>query len=317
MRSLIIGLGRRGGDCASHLTFPSTDQARVLWADTDTDDLGRRAKGSHLRLGTAIDDEKFARNDPSFSYKATMSDRSAIEEALDDVEIVILLSGLGGGTGAGGAKAIAEIARDAGKTPIACVTRPLGIEGEKRVTRARRGSRELARRVELTVSFHQDQLLPLVEHGTRVREVVGIADELIAKCVEGLVAHISEATDLGGVEALIGEAEEAIFGFGVSETGVLEATSFVPHSPFLQNVSLGTTTSLVVTIRSREVLGDDDVAEAIAALRSHTSAEADIAILRIVDSELENAVQVGALLVGTYGDPATKLEGYFIPGASG
>ena len=57
--------------------------------------------------------------------------------------MVFVTTGLGGGTGTGGAPVIASLASELGALTIAVVTKPFKFEGAKRAAQAERGLAEL------------------------------------------------------------------------------------------------------------------------------------------------------------------------------
>jgi cell division protein FtsZ len=58
-----------------------------------------------------------------------MEDREQILQALEGADMVFITTGLGGGTGTGGAPIIAQIARESGALVVAVVTKPFAFEG--------------------------------------------------------------------------------------------------------------------------------------------------------------------------------------------
>lgn len=319
MKSLFIGVGRRGGDTASKLFTSTPAGVGLLYADTDTDDLELRPAEQRLRLGSAISDEDFVRNDPGFSYEATMMDREAVEARLSETDVLVLVSGLGGGTGAGGAKGLATIARDLGKPVIALITLPFSLEGQSRAHRGRRGLKELKKLADLVVTFHQDQLLPLVQKGTRVREAISTADEFVRNAARALLGQISAATSADELREDLGPFDEALYTYGVSDEprGAAQAARFAFHGPFIAGVPLSKTPAARLTIRSRAELPASAVEEATAALREKTSDGLELEVALEVEPELEDGLQLHLFLLGKFGEPQSKHGDFFVPGPYG
>lgn len=318
MRSIIIGVGRRGGDCAAALTGDQTGGAPVLFADTNPEDLARHPEPQRLRLGAHLSEEQVVRNDPSFAFEAAQADRPAIEAALGGAEVLLLVAGLGGGTGAGGSRALAQIAHERGLPVMALVTRPFSLEGELRLQRARAAARQLSSAVDQLVSFHQDQLLPLAEKGSRVHEMISIADEFVGHALAGLVDLVKQTSSADDLRPLLGAAD-GLASFGVSDTpgDLTEAAGFAAAGPFLQAVELSHTDRLLVSIRSREPLTADQLAEASTALRGATRENAKVTFVQKVVSDLDHEVHLTAIALGEFGVPHPRLEGFFVPGPTG
>ena len=318
MRTLVVGLGRRGGDVVAKLPLERLPDGEVLFADTDPEDLERRPEGvSRLRLGSQVPEEEVTRNDLAFAARAAEAERPALEERLVGTDLVVLVAGLGGGTGAGAGAAIAGMARDLGVPSIALVTRPFSLEGEDRVRRGLRGYRRSDEAADLTVPFAQDALLHLVSRVTRIRELMSVADEFVLVAIEGLHA-LTEHSGREGLQALVDTASTGAFAYGVSDEtrGLGEALEYALSCPFVDGLSLRKTSGLGVTILSRETMEEGEVGRALARLAATTSTDAGLLAAPIVRPELDHAVLVSLLLTGDLGEPATRQD-LWVPGPSG
>src|SRR5215510_3770973 len=111
----------------------------------------------------------------------------AAEEAAEQIatfctEPVLLVAGLGGGTGTGAAPVVARIATAQGCEVTAVVTWPFPFEGKRRVQQARRGLTALQAYVPRIIMVKLHELLP-VPPATRLRDVYEMADHKAALAV--------------------------------------------------------------------------------------------------------------------------------------
>jgi cell division protein FtsZ len=112
----------------------------------------------------------------------------AAEEAAEAIatlctEPVLLVAGLGGGTGTGTAPVVARIATAHGCEVTAVVTWPFpSFEGRRRVQQARRGLTALQAYVPRIVMVKLRELMPLPPQ-TRIRDVYEMADHKAASAV--------------------------------------------------------------------------------------------------------------------------------------
>ena len=65
---------------------------------------------------------------PEVGAKAAEVSRSAVSQLLEDVDLVFLTAGMGGGTGTGSAPIVADIAKEQGAIVVAMVTFPFLLE---------------------------------------------------------------------------------------------------------------------------------------------------------------------------------------------
>jgi cell division protein FtsZ len=111
----------------------------------------------------------------------------AAEEAAEAIatlctEPVLLVAGLGGGTGTGAAPVVARVATAQGCEVTAVVTWPLPFEGRRRAQQARRGLTALQAYVPRIVMVKLRKLEPLPP-ATRIRDVFEMADHKAASAV--------------------------------------------------------------------------------------------------------------------------------------
>lgn len=112
-----------------------------------------------------------------------------------ECEIVILVAGLGGGTGSGTIPVVAAIAREAGAFVIAVVTRPTAFEGLRRQRLAEQSELLLEKEVDSLVWVPTQHLLQAAEnswHGIAgpdrvyLEEVFQSIDNLVLQAVRSL-----------------------------------------------------------------------------------------------------------------------------------
>jgi cell division protein FtsZ len=109
----------------------------------------------------------------------------AAEEAAEVIatlctEPVLLVAGLGGGTGTGAAPVVARIAKAQGCEVTAVVMRPLPFERTRRAQQARRGLTVLKKYVPRIAVVKLGDLMPQPP-GTRIRDVFEMADRKAAR----------------------------------------------------------------------------------------------------------------------------------------
>src|SRR5262245_43881171 len=111
----------------------------------------------------------------------------AAEEAAEAIATlctapVLLVAGLGAGTGTGAAPVVARIATAQGCEVTAVVTLPLPFEGKRRLQQARRGLTALQAHVPRIAVVKLRELLP-VPPATRIIDVYKMADHKAASAV--------------------------------------------------------------------------------------------------------------------------------------
>ena len=136
MNVKIIGIGGCGRNILNRLIDIGFDPDMVVYMDTARE-VGPFKSDNFVQLGKSIFKGLGTGNDPNGGRVAAEMTEGEIVEAMKGADTVILLTGLAGGTGAGGIPFIASLALDyiEAKT-IAYVTLPAQIEGKGRRAKA-------------------------------------------------------------------------------------------------------------------------------------------------------------------------------------
>lgn len=85
-----------------------------------------------------------------------------IVDALFDIDIAVLIAGLGGGTGSTGIRFLASAAKVLSKPSISVVSLPFSVESLNRRKAAEEALSDLKKRTDLVISFTNDKLKKLV-----------------------------------------------------------------------------------------------------------------------------------------------------------
>jgi cell division protein FtsZ len=120
--------------------------------------------------------------------------REDISRAFSGASLIVLIAGLGGGTGSGATPVIAEIARGQNALVVAFVTLPFTFELRRRALQARDALAALNGEADFVVSLQNDALLDHVEPGTSMRGAFELFVTVFAAVYEALWAMRPGAT---------------------------------------------------------------------------------------------------------------------------
>ena len=155
----IVGCGGAGCNTLARAAECGMLLGTHVAANTDAQHLlGARAHRKVL-LGRMTTYGRGANADIALGERACEEVRALLEEVLEDADIVVVLSGLGGGTGTGASPVIADVARKTGAIALSLATLPFSIEGSTRLANAEVGRAMLARRSDVSVVMPNDRLL--------------------------------------------------------------------------------------------------------------------------------------------------------------
>ena len=164
---MIIAIGCAGGRIADKLGLP------FVAINTDWCELDRISASMKLRIGSG-----HGAGDPMTGKQA--AEKAAKEIAKLCTELVVLVAGLGRGTGTGATHVVARIARKQGCDVSVVVIWPFYFEGRERLQRAKRALSVL-KKYPLTTVF-LPELLPLPQ-GMRIQDAFRMSNERAVKAV--------------------------------------------------------------------------------------------------------------------------------------
>ena len=156
----VIGLGSGGSQAINRLIDAGLKGVEFIFADTDISLLHHSLAPVKIQIGANLTKGLGTGADPEIGRKAALEDTDKFIGVLEGSDMVIIVAGLGGGTGTGAAPIVASLANELGLLTAAVVTRPFSFEGDQRMQKAADGVSELADNVDTLIisdegnSFH-------------------------------------------------------------------------------------------------------------------------------------------------------------------
>src|SRR5205807_4223216 len=106
-RIKVIGIGGGGGNAVNRMIESGIEGIEFIVANTDLQALKRSRAPIKIQLGGRLTKGLGAGADPGVGREAALEDTDKIIEVLEGADMVFVTTGLGGGTGTGGAPIIA------------------------------------------------------------------------------------------------------------------------------------------------------------------------------------------------------------------
>jgi len=97
----IIGVGGAGSNALERIKIDSLDRLQLVCINTDSQALASSSVKDKLLIGMQVTRGLGAGGDPEIGREAADTDKEKIKELFQDVDLVFLLAGMGGGTGNG------------------------------------------------------------------------------------------------------------------------------------------------------------------------------------------------------------------------
>lgn len=217
---LVIGAGGAGNNCISRLTDMGVKGAGTVAINTDAKHLSISQAGDKLLVGRELTRGLGAGGYPDVGKRAAEESERELRKMLEGVDMVYLVTGLGGGTGTGSTPVIARIAKEMGAITIGCATMPFKIEGA-RMGKAEDGLYQLRQVCDTVMVIENDRLLRIAGD-LPLQQAFGVADNLISTIIKGVTETISQPSlvnlDYADVKTIMHSGGVAAVGFGESDT---------------------------------------------------------------------------------------------------
>lgn len=219
----ILGIGNAGTHLADQLSMSAGADCEVLAMNTDAQSLFASVTSRKSTLGAKATRGLGAGGDPEVGYEAAQESIEEIRFAVEGASTVILLAGLGGGTGSGAIPTAAAAAREAGAFVLAIVTMPFSFEGRRRDRQATEALEALTGQAHAVIRFDNDRMADLTSPLGGIGETFQASDALLTDCVTSFLEMLSGRgpipMNLGNLLTVLRDGSScALFGRGASQS---------------------------------------------------------------------------------------------------
>mgnify|MGYP003289125145 CR=1 FL=1 len=216
----IVGIGGAGANILQCFAGSSANNVRLYTLSLD-ERVGRSC-GSNVefvQLGGGLNHGLGSGGDPSVGSQAAYESRAEIEKMFEGARLLVLVAGLGGGTGSGAAPVLARMAREAGLFLVSVLVMPFAFEGKRRREQAEGALEEVARLSDIVFCFENDYMEELFRNRPGARAVFEEVDRMLARATASvpMLASSPGFINLGLDElavALENQDSRCIFGSG-------------------------------------------------------------------------------------------------------
>jgi cell division protein FtsZ len=300
----VIGVGGGGGNAINRMIAAKVEGVEFMVANTDVQALEASQAPVKIQLGTKLTKGLGAGANPEIGRRAALEDTEKIIDALEGSDMVFVTSGLGGGTGTGGAPIVASLARELGALTIAVVTKPFAFEGKRRMAQAEQGLAELSEAVDTVICIPNERLMQFVDKGTSFFEAFRIADDILRQGVQGISDIITITgiinRDFADIKTIMKGMGYAVMGtaIGSGENRAVEAANRAISSPLLEDASINGAQGILLNITGSSKLTLHEVHEASTIVQKAAAENANIIFGAVHDENMKDSVKVTVIATG-------------------
>jgi len=300
----VIGIGGGGGNAINNMVRRGLTGVEFIAANTDKQALDKNLANVKIQIGKDTTRGLGAGANPEVGHKSIEESQEQIKESIKGSDMVFVTSGMGGGTGTGGAPTVAKIAQEMGALVVAIVTKPFIWEGKKRMNVAEQWIAELRKNVDALIVIPNQRLLEIIDKDTTFNEAFLKVDEVLYNATKGIADIISQCghinVDFADVQTVMKGMGDALMGIGVAEgeNRAIEATKKALNSPLLDGISIEGAKGVLINITGGENLKMNEIAEAVSLVESAAGGEANVIHGIVYNKDFSDEIMVTVVATG-------------------
>lgn len=178
---VIVGIGGAGANILQCFGGSSAENVRLC--SMSLDERVGRASGNveFLQLGEGMNHGLGSGGDPQVGKQAAEGSAGDISRLIKGARLVVMVAGLGGGTGSGAAPVLAHMAKQAGIFLVTVAVMPFAFEGRRRRQQADAALEEISRLSDIVYCFENDYMEEMFRSRPGARAVFEEVNRLLAK----------------------------------------------------------------------------------------------------------------------------------------
>lgn len=300
----VLGVGGGGGNAINNMIRSGLEGVEFIAANTDFQALDQSLAPVQIQLGVNLTRGLGAGGNPEMGAKATQENIDQVREVIEGCDMVFIATGLGGGTGTGGAPIVAEICKEAGALTVAVVTKPFAFEGKVRLRRAEEGLKALQGAVDTLIAIPNNRLVSMADKRATLLEMLKRADDVLLDAVRGISDIIIKPglinLDFTDVRSAMNERGLALMGTGVGkgESRASQAAQQAISSPLLEDISIHGARAALINICAGQDLTMHEFEEASSIIQKEVDEDAEIFIGTTIDPNIGDELRVTVIATG-------------------
>ncbi len=310
-RMRIIGIGGGGSSIVSEIA-PQISRIDFVVANTDTQALKEAARQARkFSFGNSVTGGLGCGMDPRLGQKAAKEESDKIAKLFQGIDLAVIVSSLGGGTGSGAAPEFAKIAREMGVMTIGIFTMPFKFEGGKRAQIAKSALERITPNLNVVSIIPNENIFKIIDKNTPLKAAFSSINGRLSENLRGLIEMIYIPglinIDFADLKTILeGKGKLAYLNTAVADgpSRAEEAVKDLLKSP-LNEYTIQGAEKIIFNITAPQALEMREV-EHISKTISDYNKRAKIIFGVSQDNSYKNKLRVTLLAVGVGKEPAKK-----------
>ena len=319
---LLVGLGGSGCD-AVRKVYQQQSFIPVLLIDTDERSYVGVTEDQFFSVGNNVTNGLSSGGDIELGRQSVEKEASRLRARFDSVDLLLIVTGLGGGTGTGASPVLVRIAREAKAQTLVLASLPFAFEGKQRMQVAEEAIRRMRSNADAIIQLPNERLKreatedsPQAAFSVSHRYMMDAAESLWFMC--SFKGHCG--LDFASIKTLLRACDGFCHIASVEFSGIDQAEQasrvLLKHPLMNRGLLLEGAAGVIISIRGNHALRMQEVEIIMEQLGNKLPEEAHINFGVSVD-EKQIGLKVVALVTETWKEPLVDSETSIFTNRSG
>lgn len=305
---LVLGVGGAGCNILGRIAPFIAAGMPLAVMDTDSQKLKACKAGRKLHFGAAVTGGFSTGGSPDMGRRAAESDAAAIQSLIADVDLLILVAGIGGGTGGGALPFIARTAASSGTQTLCLLTTPFSFEEGKKRAAADAVLPQIQSAADAVVLLPNQRLMDAANEKPSMEEALKQSDRMLQTGVEAIWKLLGRPgllnLDFGQIRTMLRECH-GFCHFASVEGSVTEGMSeligrLVEYPLFDKGAVLKQCHGLLLQICAGPLFRVDQVERIVTGLREYLCKDVRFRWGVTLDDSMEGRISLTVLAAETW-----------------
>ncbi|HSQ26073.1 MAG TPA: cell division protein FtsZ [Anaerolineales bacterium] len=302
-RIKVVGVGGGGCNAVDRMIDEGLQGVDFVAVNTDAQALLLSKATTRVRVGEKLTRGLGSGGDPEIGRKATEESAEELYSVLKGADMVFITSGMGGGTGTGGAAIVAQIAKEVGALTIGVVTRPFTFEGSRRIQSAEAGITRLKEQADTLIVIPNDRLLQIVDKRANLQTAFRVADDVLRQGVQGISELITVPglinLDFADVRTIMSEGGAALMAVGNAKgEDAARIAAEQAISSQLLDITIDGARGILFNVTGGPELTLFDVNQAAAIIKETAHPDVNLIFGAVIDQNMKDSVRITVIATG-------------------
>ncbi len=274
----VVGVGGCGGNAVTTMMEGGMSGVDFWVVNTDVQDINLVPTNDKIQIGKELTKGRGTGGDPELGRQAAEESIDDLQVLTEDIDMLFITAGMGGGTGTGAAPVIASLAKEKGVLTVGVVTTPFYYESS-RIKKSKKGIQAISPVVDTLLVVPNDRLMSM-GNMSLAKALSEVSMDVLMKAVKSISGLLLKdaywSLDFADVKTIMSKRGKALMGMGRAsgENKALEAAQGAINSPLLEDTDISQSKAALVNFTvDKEDFTLKEMKEAMEVIREAVGAD--------------------------------------------